>query len=89
MVWLSYNIHGNEVSSSEAAMLTLYNLVDPTNEQAAEWLKDVVVIIDPMLNPDGRDRYVNWFHQMAGERYNPEHIAREHHEPWPGGRPNH
>ena len=89
IVWLSYNIHGNEVSSSEAAMLTLYNLVDPANEQAAEWLKDVVVIIDPMLNPDGRDRYVNWFHQMAGERYNPEHIAREHHEPWPGGRPNH
>lgn len=89
IVWLSYNVHGNETSSSEAAMLTLYSLVDPNNEKTKEWLQHVVVIIDPCINPDGRDRYVNWFNSMVGMHANAEPMAREHVEPWPGGRSNH
>lgn len=89
IVWLSYNVHGNETSSSEAAMLTLYALVDPSNTQTKEWLKNTIVVIDPCINPDGRDRYVNWFNGVVGKNYNPDPIAREHAEPWPGGRTNH
>ncbi|MFD1292531.1 M14 family metallopeptidase [Lutibacter holmesii] len=85
IIWLSYNVHGNEASSSEAAMLTLYKLI--TKKQ--EWLKTAVIIIDPCLNPDGRDRYVNWYNQYQNTPYNPNPVAYEHHEPWPGGRPNH
>jgi len=89
IVWLSYNVHGNEASSSEASLLTLYALVDYKNAQAKEWLKNTVVIIDPCVNPDGRDRYVNWFNSIAGANYDPRLDAREHREPWPGGRTNH
>ncbi|HYC27355.1 MAG TPA: M14 family metallopeptidase, partial [Chitinophagaceae bacterium] len=89
IVWLSYNVHGNEPSSSEAAMKTLYALVDPANTQTKEWLKNTVVIIDPCLNPDGRDRYVNWFTSVAGKNANADPQSREHSEPWPGGRTNH
>ena len=89
IVWLSYNVHGNETSSSEAALLTLFALVDPKNSQTKEWLKNTVVIIDPCINPDGRDRYVNWFNSIVGDNYNPRLDAREHREPWPGGRTNH
>jgi hypothetical protein len=89
VVWLSYNVHGNEASSSEASMLTLYSLVDPANEKTRGWLQNTVVAIDPCLNPDGRDRYVSWFNSVAGQRYNPSLAAREHNEPWPGGRVNH
>lgn len=89
IVWLSYNVHGNEASSSEAAMLTLYSLVDPSNTKTKEWLKNAVVIIDPCLNPDGRERYVNWYNSVVGKNYDPHLDAREHHEPWPGGRTNH
>ncbi|MBS1631704.1 MAG: zinc carboxypeptidase [Bacteroidetes bacterium] len=89
IVWLSYNVHGNEASSSEATMLTLYALVDPSNTQTKEWLKNTVVIIDPCVNPDGRDRYANWFNSVAGKKFNPQMSAREHREPWPGGRTNH
>ena len=85
IVWLSYNVHGNEASSSEATMVTLYELV--TKKQA--WLDNTVVIIDPCINPDGRDRYANWFNQVAASPYNPKQAAVEHNEPWPGGRPNH
>lgn len=89
IVWLSYNVHGNETSSSEAAMLTLFALTDPKNAQTKDWLKNTVVIIDPCINPDGRDRYVNWFNSVVGSQYNPRLDAREHREPWPGGRTNH
>jgi hypothetical protein len=85
IVWLSYNVHGNEASSTEAAMLTLYELV--TNKKA--WLENTVVILDPCINPDGRDRYVNWFNQVKSAPYNVDQNAKEHAEPWPGGRPNH
>ncbi|HWJ26659.1 MAG TPA: M14 family zinc carboxypeptidase, partial [Flavisolibacter sp.] len=89
IVWLSYNVHGNEASSSEASMLTLYALVDPKNAQTKQWMKNTLVIIDPCLNPDGRDRYVNWFNSVVGKNPNPSLDAREHDEPWPGGRYNH
>jgi hypothetical protein len=89
IVWLSYNVHGNEPASSEAAMKVLYALVDPSNKDTKEWLKNVVVIIDPCINPDGRDRYVNWYNNATGAIYNPNPYAREHQEPWPYGRTNH
>jgi hypothetical protein len=48
------NVHGNEASSSEAAMLVIYALTDPSNTKAKEWLKNTVVIIDPCIKP-GRE----------------------------------
>ena len=89
IVWLSYNVHGNEASSTEAAMKTIYYLVNPANAKPKEWLQNVVVMIDPCINPDGRDRYVNWFNSVVGDQYNVDAQAREHREPWPGGRANH
>ena len=89
IVWLSYNVHGNEPASSEASMLTLFALVDPANTKSASWLKNVVVMIDPCINPDGRDRYVNWYNNAVGTEYNADPLAREHMEPWPAGRTNH
>lgn len=89
IVWLSYNVHGNEPSSSEAALLMVHALTDPNNGATKEWLKNTVVVIDPCINPDGRDRYVNWFNSVVGKDMNASPVSREHAEPWPGGRSNH
>ena len=89
IVWLSYNVHGNEANSMEASMKTLYELVNPNNAKTKEWLKNTVVIIDPCINPDGRDRYANYFNQYGNNPPNSDPQAREHHELWPGGRANH
>lgn len=89
ITWLSYNVHGNEASSSEVSMKTLYELLNANNTQTQEALKNTIVLIDPCLNPDGRDRYVNWYNQVMGVAYNASPVAREHSEPWPGGRVNH
>ena len=89
IVWLSYNVHGNEANSMEAAMQTLFELADPNNEKSKEWLKNTVVIIDPCINPDGRDRYANFYNQYGNSPANSAMEAKEHREPWPNGRTNH
>lgn len=87
IVWLAFGVHGNETSSSEAAMQIAANLVrDPASRAL---LDDLVVIIDPLQNPDGRERYVQWFTRTRGAEPNPNPDAFEHAEPWPGGRTNH
>lgn len=88
--WLAYGVHGNEISSTEAALLTAYHLVAAQNDELARTvLKNSVVIIDPLQNPDGRDRFVNFFRQTRGRWPNPDQQAAEHNEDWPGGRTNH
>ncbi|MCZ8354131.1 MAG: M14 family zinc carboxypeptidase [Cyclobacteriaceae bacterium] len=87
IVWMSYNVHGNEASAMEAAITTLYELC--TSAKAKEWLKNTVVIIDPCINPDGRDRYANFNNAFSNTTPNTNGEAAEHREPWPGGRPNH
>nr|WP_199157384.1 M14 family metallopeptidase [Pedobacter sp. ASV2] len=89
LLWLSYNVHGNEANSTETAMKMLYTLSAGQDKQVNEWLKNTVVVIDPCLNPDGRDRYVNYFNSVVGQTPNSDPSSREHIEPWPGGRPNH
>ncbi len=85
VVWLSYNVHGNESSSTEAAMKTAHALLTTYSE----WLKDTVVILDPCINPDGRDRYVNFYNRVKSSPNNTEGFTREHREGWHNGRTNH
>jgi len=89
IVWLSYNVHGNEANSTEAAMKTLYALTNKENKEAQAWLENTVVILDPCINPDGRDRYANWFRMTASRWPDANPLSIEHMEPWPGGRTNH
>ncbi len=89
IVWLSYGVHGNESVSTESALRTLYALGNPQNDRTGTWLNDTVVLLDPLLNPDGRARYVQWYKRMTGDTPNARPAAREHHEPWPSGRTNH
>jgi len=85
IVWLSYNVHGNESVSTEASMQTIYDLLT----KKSDYLENTVVIIDPCINPDGRDRYVNWYNQYKNTPNNIDPNSKEHHEGWWSGRSNH
>ena len=88
VVWLGYGIHGNESSSTEAALAVAYVLAAAGGDWE-EILEQTVVLIDPLSNPDGRERYVAGFEQRSGRLPDPDGAAAEHWEPWPGGRQNH
>ena len=89
VIHLAYNVHGNEPSSSEAAMLTAYYLTASESEETKQWLSQMVITMDPNINPDGRDRHTSWVNMHKGFPPVADPNDREHNEIWPGGRFNH
>lgn len=90
VVVLMHGVHGNEISSAEAALAEAYHLLAARGDATVETiLRECIVLIDPMQNPDGRARFV--FQNLFGRAAlpDPEPAAAEHDEPWPGGRSNH
>lgn len=90
IISLSYGVHGNEISSPDAAMQTAYHLLASRNDKVVQdILSNVLVLIDPIQNPDGRNRFVYNFEANEGLEPDPNPAAAERAEPWPGGRANH
>ncbi len=89
VAWLSYSVHGSESAGTEAAILTVYQLAAGTDAVTQNILDEVVVIIDPASNPDGRERVVNSFRKRVGMTYSDNPDSWEHGSDWPGGRSNH
>ena len=90
VVLLIHGVHGNEISSADAALAEAYHLLAARNTPDVDvTLRDALVIIDPMQNPDGRQRFVTW--NLVGRAVDPDPNPQsaEHDEPWPGGRVNH
>lgn len=89
VVWLAYAVHGNEISPSDAALVTAWHLLADQRPETRQLLENLVVIIDPLQNPDGRDRFVNVFRETRGTFMQSNPVANEHTERWPSGRSNH
>jgi len=88
-IQLGYNVHGNEPSSSEAALLTAYTLVASQHPEIETYRDNSVIFIDPTINPDGRDRHTQWANSYKGSPLVSDNIDAEHTEMWPRGRTNH
>ncbi|MGB3542196.1 M14 family zinc carboxypeptidase, partial [Rubrivirga sp.] len=88
VVYQGYSVHGNEASGTEAALVWLYHLAAAQGE-VETLLQDSVVLLDPLLNPDGRDRFVDWVNSYRGGTPVTDPADLEHNEPWPQGRTNH
>jgi hypothetical protein len=86
---LGYGVHGNETSSTEVSLLVGYYLAASQDAETLNWLKEAVILIDPSLNPDGRDRAANWFNAYHTDQPVGDPLDKEHVEQWPGGRTNH
>ncbi|WP_113926270.1 M14 family zinc carboxypeptidase [Cognataquiflexum aquatile] len=82
-----YSVHGNEASAINSSILTAYHFA-AANEIEAD-LKNIIVLIDPALNPDGSNRYASWVNTHRSYNLNGDPANREHSEAWPGGRGNH
>jgi hypothetical protein len=89
IVWLAYSVHGSEPAGAEASMNVLYSLVTGAWEGSSEWLKNMVIIIDPCQNPDGRDLFTSRYMRAQGWPPNSNPDAWEHNQGWPSARVNH
>lgn len=89
IVWLAYSVHGSEPAGAEASVKVLHALVTQSWEGSADWLRDMVIIIDPCQNPDGRDLFTTRYLRAQGWPPNSNPDAWEHNQGWPSARLNH
>lgn len=89
IAWMAYSIHGNETSSTEAAVQLAYQLAAGTDSTTLSLLNNLIIIIDPLQNPDGRARAVQYWRQWRGPVLNGDIQSLHHSGGWPGGRGNH
>ncbi|MBO6068056.1 MAG: hypothetical protein J6P50_02445 [Bacteroidales bacterium] len=87
--WLGHSIHGNETSGYQASLLLIYHLAAARTAHTDNILKNNVILIDPMINPDGIGRFTEWVNSHKSFTDNPDFQEIEHVEAWPGGRFNH
>jgi hypothetical protein len=87
---LLHSVHGNEISGVDAALAEAYHLLAAQGDPNVDLiLRESIVLIDPMQNPDGRARFIasnTHSHAMEADE---DPLSAEHDEPWPGGRTNH
>ena len=89
VAWMAYSIHGNETSGADAALASIYHLIASTDDDVAAMLGKMIVVIDPMMNPDGRARFAKSLEQYRGTAPNVDDQSLLHTGDWPYGRTNH
>ncbi|MFN4079467.1 MAG: M14 metallopeptidase family protein [Saprospiraceae bacterium] len=89
VVYMGYSIHGNEASGSNAALAVAYYLCAAQDSELETWLQDMVILLDPCMNPDGLQRFSNWVNSRRSLHGPHDGADDEFNEPWPGGRSNH
>ena len=89
VAWMAYSIHGNETSGADAALGVIYHLIASKDDDILELLDDMVIIVDPVMNPDGRARFAKNLEQYRGTAPNYDDQSLIHTGDWPYGRTNH
>lgn len=87
--WMAYSIHGNESSGADAALALIYHLAAGQDPEVTGLLDDMIVFVDPMMNPDGRARFTKMLEQHRGSAPNVDTQSMLHSGSWPWGRTNH
>jgi len=89
LAWMAYVIHGDELSSSDAALAAAHHLAAGTGAEVKSLLENLVVVIDPLMNPDGRDRFLTMMAQNRTAQPGVDDQTLIHTGFWPAGRTNH
>lgn len=87
VMYMGYSVHGNEPSGANAALIAAYHFA-AANEIEAD-LENIVLLLDPAINPDGLNRFASWVNSHKAYILNGDPAQRELNEAWPRGRTNH
>src|ERR1700752_170708 len=79
VVWLIHGVHGNEISSGDAALAEAYHLLASQGDAGVDAvLRDALGLIDPMQTPDGRARFIATNLQGRAASADPVPYSAEH-----------
>ncbi len=86
---MMYSIHGNELSGADASIQLAYQLAAGNDERTLNLLENLITIIYPMENPDGRERFLSDVETWKGKVPTDDVQSLPHRGTWPTGRTNH
>ncbi len=89
VVYQGFSVHGDEPSGTNASLPLIYYLLASNSEETKELLNNVVILLDPSLNPDGLQRFSQWANSNKNQSLNPDSNDREYNQYWPRARTNH
>ncbi|RMH63739.1 MAG: hypothetical protein D6685_07510 [Bacteroidetes bacterium] len=71
ILWFGGSIHGFELSGTEGVLKLLEHLTTRDDAETRTALANTVILLDPMINPDGREAFAQVNHARIGARVNP------------------
>jgi len=89
VVWLTCSVHGHELAPADAACCLVALLANATHPLVQTIHDSLLVLIDPLRNPDGRDRALMQRDQWRSRQAVSDGQSFHHLLLWPGARGNH
>ena len=86
---MAYSIHGDEISGVDASLAVAYRLAAGMDSLTQRLRKELIVIIDPTENPDGRERYLAQMEAFTTAVPLADGQSLQKGGFWPWGRGNH
>lgn len=87
VMFMGYSVHGNEPSGSNSSLLAIYHFA--AAKEVGPDLENMVLLLDPAINPDGLNRFASWVNSHKSYNLNGDPNGAEYNEAWPRGRTNH
>jgi hypothetical protein len=69
IVWIDCGLHASEVAPAQHAPELAYKMIADESEEIRRIRRNVILLLAPVINPDGLDWIVHWYQKNLGTPY--------------------
>jgi hypothetical protein len=80
IVWIDAGLHSTEVATAQHAPHLAYHMATDESAETRRIRDDVVLLLMPMMNPDGHEIVVDWYRQQLGTDFETSRPPEVYHE---------
>ncbi len=80
VLWIDGGLHSTEVAGAQFMPTFAYRMVTDETEEARRIRDEVVLLIMPVMNPDGLDMVTEWYREQLGTPFETASLPRLYHE---------
>lgn len=80
IVWIDAGLHSTEVAHSQHAPLLAHHMATDESEETRRFRDDVVMLLMPLMNPDGHQIVVDWYRRNLGTPFETTRPPEVYHE---------
>ncbi|MEX2526275.1 MAG: M14 family zinc carboxypeptidase [Gemmatimonadota bacterium] len=80
VVWIDSGLHSTEVAHSQHAPHLAYHMATDESDEVRRIRDDVVLLLMPLMNPDGHEVVVDWYRRNLGTEWETTSPPEVYHE---------